>query len=106
VPKMVLRLLVLAFFFSAIQALCQDAQAPIYSEIIPASSGLVHNPVTDMQESFQAPATFGTLPTLDSILVHESSDGVVCGTEMAGKTTRPIGIDPTDRRVPVTPNCP
>jgi len=53
-----------------------------------------------------SPATFGTLSTLDSILIYESSDGAVCGTEMAGKTTGPIGIDPTDRRVPVTPNCP
>jgi hypothetical protein len=62
--------------------------------------------IIDSNQIQSSPATFGTLPTLDSILVYESSDGVVCGTEMAGQTTGPIGIDPTDRRVPVAPNCP
>ena len=40
---------------SASFADCQDTNPPIYSEIIPTSSGLPYNPVTDIRESFQAP---------------------------------------------------
>jgi hypothetical protein len=86
--------------------LIEDAPGPA---ILATSTGYFEfgsNSIIDSNQIKSSPATFGTLPTLDSILVYESSDGVVCGTEMAGKTTGPIGIDPTDRRVPVTPNCP
>jgi hypothetical protein len=52
------------------------------------------------------PTDYGTLPTLDSILAYESSDGVVCGTLKSGNTTGPIGIDPTDKHVSVQAGCP
>ena len=52
-----------------------------------------------------SPASFGTLSTLDSIVVYQSSDGTVCDPYRTGKTTGPIGIDPTDSGVAVESNC-
>ncbi len=50
-----LLLLALVFVFSAMSVLCQDANPPIYSEIIPISSGLPYDPGTDIQRDFFAP---------------------------------------------------
>jgi hypothetical protein len=52
-----------------------------------------------------SPADFGTLSTIDSIIVYQSSDGTVCDPYRTGKTTGPIGIDPTDSGVSVESNC-
>jgi len=52
------------------------------------------------------PIDYGTLPTLDSILVYESRDGTVCGALMSGNTTGPIGVDPTAPKVVVQEVCP
>lgn len=51
------------------------------------------------------PIDYGSLPTLDSIIVYKASDGVVCGTRKSGATTGPIGIDPTAKSVAVDPSC-
>ncbi len=52
------------------------------------------------------PIDYGTIPTLDSIIVYKSSDGKVCGTLRSGNTTGPIGIDPTDHHFSQNPVCP
>jgi hypothetical protein len=55
-----------------------------------------------------SPFTFGTLSTLDSILVYGSANGAVCGTVKAGRTTGttgPVGIDPTSQAVTVSDTC-
>jgi hypothetical protein len=51
VDKFALRLIMCP----ATHAFCQDANPPIYSEVIPTSSGLPYDPATDTRESFQAP---------------------------------------------------
>jgi len=43
------------FVCFAPHAVCQDANPPIYSEVIPTSSGLPYDPATDIRESFAAP---------------------------------------------------
>ena len=45
----------LALVCFAPHADCQDANPPIYSEVIPTSAGLPYDPVTDIRESFEAP---------------------------------------------------
>lgn len=63
------------------------------------------NVVFNANQVQTAPTTYGTLSTLDSILVYESSDGLVCGTERVGQTTGAIGDDPTNHGVLVHHNC-
>jgi hypothetical protein len=55
VGKFTLRLIVLALLCPATHTFCQDMNPPIYSEVIPTSSGLPYDPATDTRESFQAP---------------------------------------------------
>jgi hypothetical protein len=55
VQKAAARLIVLALLCSGSRALCQDTNPPIYSEVIPTSSGLPYDPGTDILEHFQAP---------------------------------------------------
>lgn len=63
------------------------------------------NRLSDTNQARATPANFGTLSTLDSILIYLSSDGTVCDPDRIGKTTGPIGIDPTDSDVSVESNC-
>lgn len=51
------------------------------------------------------PIEYGTIPTLDSIIVYDASDGTVCGTLKSGDSTGPIGIDPTAKTVTVHASC-
>jgi len=51
------------------------------------------------------PIDYGTIPTLDSIIVYDASDGTVCGTLSSGKTTGNVGIDPTANSVKVHSSC-
>jgi hypothetical protein len=51
------------------------------------------------------PTDYGTIPTLDSIIAYEASDGMVCGTLKSGDTTGSIGIDPTAKTISVEPVC-
>jgi hypothetical protein len=51
------------------------------------------------------PIDYGTIPTLDSIVVYEAGDGRICGTLKSGATTGPIGIDPTAQSVKVQASC-
>ncbi len=51
------------------------------------------------------PIRYGTIPTLDSIIVYDSGDGSVCGTLTSGDTTGPVGIDPTAKSVAVQASC-
>ncbi len=53
--KLALRLIMLGLLCPATHAFCQDANPPIYSEVIPTSSRLPYDPATDTRESFQAP---------------------------------------------------
>lgn len=63
------------------------------------------NRLSDTNQARATPANFGTLSTLDSILIYLSSDGTVCDSDRIGRTTGPIGIDPTDSDVSVESNC-
>jgi hypothetical protein len=51
------------------------------------------------------PIDYGTIPTLDSIIVYDAGDGTVCGTLKSGDSTGPIGIDPTAKSVTVHASC-
>jgi Right handed beta helix region len=51
------------------------------------------------------PAPWGSLSTLDSILMVEDSYGIVCGTQVSGTSSGPIGIDPSDVDVHVGSVC-
>ena len=63
------------------------------------------NWISNSNQTQTSPGNFGTLSTLDSILIYQSSDGTVCDPYQAGHTTGPIGIDPTDSNVAVESNC-
>jgi hypothetical protein len=52
-----------------------------------------------------SPIDYGTIPTLDSIIAYEAGKGTVCGTLKSGKTTGPIGIDPTAKTIIVKTTC-
>lgn len=65
-----------------------------------------HNTVLNSNLAQTGPINFGTLSTLDSVLVFRSSDGSLCHTTTGGDTTGPLGIDPSDRNVSVTASCP
>jgi hypothetical protein len=52
--RLVMQLSCFVVLWPAGPAVCQ-AKPPIYSEIIPTSSGLPHNPATDVRECFTAP---------------------------------------------------
>jgi hypothetical protein len=66
---------------------------------------LERNVIFNANQEQTAPTNYGTLSSLDSVLMYESSDGLVCGTERVGQTTGPIGNDPTDHGVLVHHNC-
>lgn len=51
------------------------------------------------------PTYYGTIPTLDSIIVYDAGEGTVCGTLRSGNTTGPVGIDPTAKSVKVQSSC-
>ena len=50
-----------------------------------------------------APTSYGSIDSNDSVVIYESSDGALSRIELHGKTTGAVGIDPTDRRVLLTP---
>jgi hypothetical protein len=63
------------------------------------------NAIFNANQVQTAPANYGALSTLDSVLVYKSSDGLVCGTERIGKTTGLIGNDPSNHGVLVHHDC-
>jgi hypothetical protein len=63
------------------------------------------NWISNSNQIQASPTDYGTLSTLDSILVDQSSDGTVCDPYRTGRTTGPLGIDPTDEKVSVETNC-
>jgi hypothetical protein len=63
------------------------------------------NVIFNANQVRSAPTDYGRLSTLDSVLVYESSDGLICGTQRVGQTTGAIGNDPTNRGVLVHHNC-
>ena len=76
--------------------------------IVATSAGyfsIKSNRLSDTNQAQATPANFGTLSTLDSILLYLSGDGTVCDTYRTGTTTGAIGIDPTDTRVSVESSC-
>lgn len=87
--------------------LIEDAPGPA---IIATSAGYFQfgpNSMIDTNQIQSGSATWGPVPTLDSIVVYESSHGTVCGTLTDGSLTGPVGIDPaTDYAVAVDPYCP
>ena len=65
----------------------------------------MRNAIFNANQVQTAPANYGALSTLDSVLVYKSSDGLVCGTERIGKTTGLIGNDPSNHGVLVHHDC-
>jgi hypothetical protein len=63
------------------------------------------NTILSSNQVQASPFSFGTLSTLDSILVDQSASGAVCGIIKAGGTTGPVGIDPTSQGVTVSDKC-
>jgi hypothetical protein len=63
------------------------------------------NFLSDTNTVQSMPTTYGSLSTLDSILVYESSDGSVCEGFQSGATTGPTGIDPSDADVLLVRGC-
>lgn len=63
------------------------------------------NTMIDMNEVQSAPEGFGDLTTLDSTLLYLSSDGTVCGNEMDGPTTGPVGVSKSDLSILSTSDC-
>ena len=51
------------------------------------------------------PIDYGTIPTLDSIVVYEAGEGRICGSLLSGNTTGPIGVDQTAKTVTVQATC-
>ena len=83
------------------------ADTPGPAILVTSSRGfaLNHNWIFNSNQTQTAPADYGDLSTLDSVLIYQSSDGTVCSTHKLGQTTGPIGIDPTDHSVTVEPAC-
>jgi hypothetical protein len=63
------------------------------------------NQILDSNQTRTSPTTYGTLSTLDSILVYQSSNGTVCDRHRDDGTSGPTGIDPTDHKVVVDYAC-
>jgi hypothetical protein len=63
------------------------------------------NWILNSNQTQTSPGNFGTLSTLDSILVDQSRDGTVCDPYRTGRTTGLIGIDPSDANTVVESNC-
>jgi hypothetical protein len=63
------------------------------------------NRITNANQAKTSPGYFGTLSTLDSILIDESDNGTVCNPYLEGTTTGLIGIDPSDERILLESNC-
>lgn len=63
------------------------------------------NWIVNANTTQSSPTSYGSLSTLDSVLVDQSSDGTLCGTARFGHTTGAIGIDPSDSRVLVDRFC-
>jgi len=51
------------------------------------------------------PNQYGTLSTLDAILIDQSSNGTVCGNLLDGPMTGALGIDPSDTKILIKPEC-
>jgi len=117
-----------AQFYGAISMVAPDANgnvitAPVFQKIKMANNSIENAPgpavvatsaryfamdlnwILNSNQAQASPGNFGTLSTLDSILVDQSSDGTVCDPYRAGRTTGPIGIDPSDADVAVASNC-
>jgi hypothetical protein len=63
-----------------------------------------NNVIEDSNLDTTNPTTWGSLSTLDSILMVEDRYGIVCGTQKSG-TSGPIGIDPSDVDVHISSVC-
>jgi len=77
--------------------------------ILTASAGyftIRKNLISDTNQTQSGPTYYGSLPSLDSLLFFQSSYGTVCGNELGGTETGPVGIDATGYRIVVDPVCP
>jgi hypothetical protein len=63
------------------------------------------NWISNANQVQASPTDYGSVSTLDSILLYRSSDGTVCDPYKSGPTTGPIGIDPSDSSISVESNC-
>lgn len=82
-----------------------DSQGPAILANAMRYFSIAGNTMLDMNEVQAAPEGFGDLTTLDSMALYLSSDGTVCGDELDGPTTGPVGISKSDRSVLFTSDC-
>jgi parallel beta-helix repeat protein len=64
-----------------------------------------NNTIDDSNADAQNDVDWGSLTTLDSIMMLDMNNGTVCGTTLTG-TSGPIGVDPSATNVTVSPACP
>jgi len=61
--------------------------------------------IRNADQNHSTPADYGTVPSTDSVVLYRVDHATICGTLRSGKTTGPIGIDPTDRNILMTTSC-
>jgi hypothetical protein len=83
----------------------EDSPGPAIIQTSTRSFSLARNQIFNSNQLRMNPINYGTLSTLDGILVDQSREGELCGNKRIGQTTGPIGIDPSDERVSLTPAC-
>jgi Right handed beta helix region len=83
----------------------EDSPGPAIVLTSTRSFSFARNRIFNSNQVRTAPIDYGTLSTLDAILVGQSRDGDICGNERIGPTTGPVGIDPSDERVSLAPAC-
>jgi hypothetical protein len=66
---------------------------------------VANNLISDTNQTQSAPTYYGSLPSLDSLLFFQSSDGTACRNALGGTNTGPVGIDPSAAMVLVDSNC-
>jgi parallel beta-helix repeat protein len=64
-----------------------------------------NNTIDDSNADAQNDVGWGSLKTLDSIMMLDMNNGTVCGTTLTG-TSGAIGVDPSATNVTVSPACP
>jgi hypothetical protein len=114
--------------YGAVSLIAEDAANQIIATPIFQKIKMVHNRVHDVpgpavvvtsgesirladddirnaNQSRSAPVTYGKVPSTDSVVLYRVDHATICGTLRSGKTTGPIGIDPTDKKVLVANSC-
>lgn len=82
-----------------------DSQGPAILANSMRYFSIAGNTILSMNEVQSAPESFGDLNTLDSLVLDLSSDGTVCGNQLDGATTGPVGVDRSERSILIAADC-